>query len=71
LTTDEKHGKILPTRNGFAVCPCCGHKLIRLTPQTSAEQLPIYCRKCREYLTVNIDRGQCFFSPCPISLTGD
>ena len=65
MTNDIGRGRMYPTKDGFLLCPACRHKLIRIEPDTKAAQLPVYCRKCRRYLTVNIDRGQCFQSPCP------
>lgn len=36
----------------------------QIRPDTTAENLPVFCRQCKLELTVNIDKGQCFESRC-------
>lgn len=37
------------------MCPACGkHKLLRLEPDTAAENLPVYCKRCGTESIVNI-----------------
>lgn len=35
--------------DGWITCPECGrnHRLLRITPETEAHGLPVYCRTCR------------------------
>jgi len=56
---------LLPKRNGFYCCPGCRKKLIRITPGTEADRLPVYCHNCRREIYVDIHRGQCFQSRSP------
>lgn len=47
-------------KDGWITCPECGrnHRLLRITPETEANELPVYCRKCRREIVLNIKRGQ-------------
>lgn len=36
------------------MCPVCGQKLLRLTSTTTAKDLPVYCKRCRQESIVNI-----------------
>lgn len=56
---------MLPKRSEFACCPYCGGKLIRIAPATEAERLPVWCRKCRRELLIDIVRGQSYLSQSP------
>ena len=47
-------------------CPFCGGKLVRIAPGTEAERLPVWCRKCRRELLIDIARGQSFLSQSPV-----
>lgn len=56
-------GIILAKRDGYLVCPYCrASRLQRIRPETRAESLQIYCRKCKRELIVNIAEGQCYLS---------
>lgn len=59
----ESCGIILPTKDGYLVCPYCrASRLQRIRPETRAESLQIYCRKCKRELIVDIAEGQCYLS---------
>lgn len=47
-------------KDGWVSCPECGrnHRLLRITPETEAHGLPVYCRTCRREIVLNIERGQ-------------
>ena len=47
-------------KDGWITCPECGrnHRLLRITPETEAHGLPVYCRTCRREIVLNIERGQ-------------
>ncbi|MBQ6397004.1 MAG: hypothetical protein IJI06_02525 [Oscillospiraceae bacterium] len=62
---------MLPKRGGFFCCPGCGSKVIRADVQTDAERLPVYCRKCKRELLIDIHRGQSFESRSPDQSTQD
>lgn len=61
----RESGKLLPKRGGFFCCPGCGSKLIKADAATEAEALPVYCRKCKRELRIEIHRGQSFESRSP------
>ena len=54
---------ILETKGGYMVCPYCrASRLQRIRPETRAESLQVYCRKCKRELIVDIAEGQCYLS---------
>lgn len=57
-------GKLI-TRDGWLICPGCHKRLLRVEPNTAAQNLIVYCRNCKRTVTVDIDRGQCFESQSP------
>lgn len=50
----------LAIKDGWITCPVCGrnHRLLRITPETTAHELPVYCRTCRSEIILDIDKGQ-------------
>ncbi len=55
----------LAVKEGAIVCPWCGGKLPeRVTPQTRAEHLGVWCKRCKRRFEVHIDQGQCYLGPC-------
>lgn len=71
MRTPQKCDTIIPMKGGFACCPRCKRKLVKINARTRAVQLAIYCRHCSEYFTIDIQSGQCFLSPCPITPDGE
>lgn len=62
----EAHGCAkLIVRDGWLVCPGCHKRVLRVEPNTAAQNLIVYCRNCKRTVTVDIDRGQCFESQSP------
>lgn len=51
-------------KDGFLVCPRCrrNKKVIRITPDTTAINLAVYCRYCKSEIRIDILEGQCFES---------
>ncbi len=50
----------LKVRNGRYVCPFCGTATYqKASLETSAKNLILWCRRCKEEFQVNIDSGQC------------
>ena len=41
-------------------CPVCrrNRRLIRITPETEAKGLPVFCRDCKSEIILDIERGQ-------------
>ena len=57
---------MIPKAGGYLTCPYCGNrKLLHVTDQTEAHRLPVWCRKCRRELIIEIWRGQSFISQSP------
>lgn len=54
MTMPTKPSKI-SLRDGYVVCPVCDSKVQRILPNTSAVNLPIYCRRCKLQHVVNIE----------------
>ena len=60
MQTKQKGDK-LATKNGWLLCPCCGRgKVLRLTAETSARSLAVYCKICKKESIVNIDESLSF-----------
>ena len=51
-------GTIKPAKDGWITCPSCSKKLLRVRPETEAENLPIWCPRCRQEIIVNIERDR-------------
>lgn len=49
----------LIVKDGWIICPICNQnrKTIRITADTEAYHLPVYCRKCGKEFVLNIRRG--------------
>ncbi len=44
-----------PTR--WIACPACGsEKLLRVTLDARAYRIPVYCKRCRRFVELNIDQ---------------
>ncbi|HWS43311.1 MAG TPA: cysteine-rich KTR domain-containing protein [Pseudoflavonifractor sp.] len=51
----------LRIRKGFIVCPVCKQPTNQaVRPDTSAQNLQLWCRNCKAVHVVNIDLGQCY-----------
>lgn len=53
------YGKLLTVKDGWVSCPECGrnHHLLRITPETEARRLIVYCRSCKREIILDIDEG--------------
>lgn len=49
----DSDGKII-SRRGRLKCPVCNKQLLKLLPETQAENLVVYCSKCGSESIVNI-----------------
>lgn len=65
MQSQGNRGKLLPSKDGFACCPYCGKKLLKVTASTEATRLPLRCRQCKRELIIDIHRGQSFQSQSP------
>ncbi|MDE7003621.1 MAG: cysteine-rich KTR domain-containing protein [Oscillospiraceae bacterium] len=58
-----KRGRMLTVAGGWLTCPFCrNRRVMRIMLDTTAKQLPVFCRVCRHEFRVEINRGQCFES---------
>ena len=66
LRSNVQNGRMLTVADGFVQCPTCRHnkKLQPIMPDTEASRLVLFCRVCKNRITVDIHDGQCFESPC-------
>ena len=50
----------LVVKDGWITCPICQRRLsfLRISDDTEAKDLPVYCRTCRKEIVLNIARGQ-------------
>lgn len=63
MIKDGIRGTMLPVEQGYLRCPSCGARNIqRVLPETRADNLQVYCRRCKRELIVNIRQGQCYLS---------
>lgn len=55
LTKQGKCGKISADGRWIS-CPACGNgKLLWIRPEATAHHFPVYCKRCRGYVEINID----------------
>lgn len=63
LQSQKKYGKMLVVRDGWLECPVCrARRLLRITPELTARNLPVFCRRCKNEIKVDIEQGQSFQS---------
>lgn len=54
MNNQKDCGKI-KTNQGWLICPACGkHKVLKLRPDTEAENLIVHCKRCGAESVVNI-----------------
>lgn len=46
--------------NGYWRCPVCRQALLITSLEAKAIALPLFCRRCKTTLTVNIKNGLCW-----------
>lgn len=70
LQANKSHDKLI-TKDRYLICPACGqNKILYVRPDTKAERLAIFCRKCKFRSVVDIEHGQCYRSQAaPQSMT--
>ncbi len=44
-------------KEGWLLCTVCKRRVLRLRPDTTAHNLPVYCKRCRRETIVNIDQS--------------
>lgn len=50
----------ISVKDGWITCPQCrrNHRLLRITDETEAKCLEVFCRDCKKTIVLNIERGQ-------------
>lgn len=58
MSSSRESAKLV-VKDGWIICPVCNQnrRTIRITADTEAHHLPVYCRKCGTELILNISRG--------------
>ena len=48
---------IIKVSDGWVACPICkrNKKLLRVTPETTAKHLPVWCRDCKSEIILDIE----------------
>ena len=55
MQSNMRCGKLV-VRDGWVICPVCRKgKLLKLRPDTTAQNLPCKCKRCGQESLVNID----------------
>lgn len=55
---ESKRDKMLTVRNGWVACPICKNfRLMRITSATEGHEIPIYCRRCRNEILIDVHEG--------------
>ena len=49
-----KNDILVASQDGWITCPTCRKKLQRITAETEAENLPVWCPRCRREYTTEI-----------------
>lgn len=59
-----KRGKMLVAINGYISCPRCrrNKRLYKIQPDDEAKRVTLFCRDCKQEITLTIEKGQCFES---------
>lgn len=59
MSKPAKDGKLI-VKDGWISCPVCkrNKRLLRITPETEARGLPVFCRDCKAEIILDIVRGQ-------------
>ncbi|MBR2132895.1 MAG: hypothetical protein IJ955_10265 [Oscillospiraceae bacterium] len=66
MNHSKGNATIVATKDGYPVCPVCRGKMsLKVLPETSGINIPAFCRRCKNEIRLNIDRGQCSRSPSP------
>lgn len=47
----------------YLICPICSKKLMRLLPMTTAENMPVFCKRCHNESIVSISNTQVYIHP--------
>ena len=66
MNSHVDNGKMVTVKDDHPVCPVCKGKMnLKIQANTSGRNIPAFCRRCKNELLLDIDRGQCSRSPSP------
>lgn len=53
---------MLTVKDGFLICPRChvNKKVAKVDPDTTAHNMPVFCRSCKLEMKIDIVEGQCY-----------
>lgn len=54
---------LMTKQKGWITCPICNRKLQRVAPETTAENLPIWCPRCKQEYIIQIHRDRSATTP--------
>jgi len=56
----REHGTLVPVKDGWISCPNCrmNKRLLRISADTEAHGLPVFCRACKTEIILDIERGR-------------
>ena len=60
MQAKREHGTLVPVKDGWISCPVCrrNKRLLRISADTEARGLPVFCRDCKTEVILDIARGQ-------------
>lgn len=58
MQSGRVHGILFTAHDGFIECPSCRKKIQRITRETEAENLPVWCPRCRKEIVIEIHRDR-------------
>ena len=53
----RKNEGIIRDKDGWVLCPVCKRRVMKIRPDTTARNLPVYCKRCRRESIVNIEQS--------------
>lgn len=66
MNSHPNNGKMVTVKDSYPVCPVCKGKMTpKILATTSGRNIPAFCRRCKNEILLDIDRGQCSRSPSP------
>lgn len=64
MKSEAVHGKLIPVRDGYLICPVCrrNRRLMKINPDTEGRGIVAFCRVCKTEHIVDIVQGQSYES---------
>lgn len=60
MQMNREYDTLVPVKDGWISCPNCrvNKRLLRVSDETEAKGLPVFCRSCKTEVILDIKRGQ-------------